>query len=167
MRRRELGIGLAVLALSLGLFAWRPEFLERVEYQLYDWRFRLRGAEPPSAPIAIVAIDAKSVDELGRWPWRRSLIARLVDRLSDLEVSVIGFDVVFSEPETPPEIEPLWSASFSARTVHRSCWFRSKRVAPASTSPPLTTCSYSTLGGTRRSRIKPPIAHTASDRIDP
>jgi adenylate cyclase len=107
VRRRELAIGLAVVLAVVGLFAWRPEFLERVEYQLYDWRFRLRGPEPPKAPIGIVAVDARSVDEFGRWPWRRSVMARLVDRLSDAGVSAIGFDIVFSEPETPPEIEPL------------------------------------------------------------
>ena len=107
MKRVELLVGFAVLAALVATFAWRPELVNRLEYQLYDWRFRLRGAQPPRGPVAIVAIDAKSVDELGRWPWRRSVMARLVDRLSDAGVSAIGFDIVFSEPETPPEIAPL------------------------------------------------------------
>lgn len=107
MRRIELAVGLALLAALVGLFAWRPELVERLEYQLHDWRFRLRGPEPARGPVAIVAIDAKSVDELGRWPWRRSVIARLVDRLSDAGATAVGFDVVFSEPETPPELGAL------------------------------------------------------------
>ncbi len=107
MKRVELLVGLAVLAAVIGTFAWNPGFVDRLEFQLYDWRFRVRGVEEPKAPVAIVAIDAKSVDELGRFPWRRSVMARLVHRLSDAGVKVIGFDVVFSEPETPPEIAPL------------------------------------------------------------
>lgn len=107
MKRVELLVGLAVLAAVIGTFAWNPGFVDRLEFQLYDWRFRVRGIEKPKAPVAIVAIDAKSVDELGRFPWRRSVMARLVRRLSDAGVEVIGFDVVFSEPETPPEIAPL------------------------------------------------------------
>jgi adenylate cyclase len=110
VRRVELLVGIAVLLGVLGLFAWRPQLVDRLEYQLHDWRFRIRGPQPTSNLVAIVAIDAKSVDELGRWPWRRSVIADLVERLADAGAAAVGFDVVFSEPETPPEVEPLREA---------------------------------------------------------
>jgi len=107
VKRVELAVGALVLLALVGLFAWRPELGERLEYQLHDWRFRLRGPAPPEGPVAIVAIDARSVDELGRWPWRRSLLARLIDRLTEAGATAIGLDIVFSEPETPPELDAL------------------------------------------------------------
>jgi adenylate cyclase len=96
-------VGLVVLAAMVGLFSARPWVLDRLELSLLDYRFRLRGEIAPQSPVALVAIDEKSVDRLGRWPWRRDVVARIIDRLVEAGVSVIGFDIVFSEPEIPPE----------------------------------------------------------------
>ncbi len=100
-------VGLLVLAIMVGLFAVRPVFLDRLELSLLDWRFRVRGAEPPGSTVAIVTIDAKSIDQLGRWPWRRSVIADLLDKLREAKTAAIGLDIVFSEPEVTPETEAL------------------------------------------------------------
>ncbi len=127
MKRLHWLVGAAVLAAVTGLFAWRPQLLERVEYQLHDWRFRVRGAEAPRAPVLIVAIDARSVDELGRWPWRRSVLAGVIDRLSEAGVAALGFDVVFSEPETPPEVAVLREAAADLTTSGGEA----RRVLPA------------------------------------
>jgi len=102
--------GLAALAVMLGLFAWKPEPLERLEQMLLDARFRVRGPVAPRMPIVIAAIDAKSVDEIGRWPWRRSVMADLIRKLDGAGAAPIGLDIVFSEPEEPPEVQPLREA---------------------------------------------------------
>lgn len=104
---RIVAAGLLVLAAMVLLFALRPWVLDRLELSLLDWRFRLRGATPTTGRVVLVTIDEKSVDELGRWPWRRSVMARLIDRLSDAGVAAIGLDIVFSEPEITPETETL------------------------------------------------------------
>ena len=103
--------GLLALALMLGLFAIRPWVLDRLELSLLDWRFRLRGVASTTDRVALVTIDQKSVDEFGRWPWRRSVMARLIDRLSDAGVAVIGMDILFSEPEVVPETATLLAYS--------------------------------------------------------
>jgi adenylate cyclase len=46
----------------------------------------------------IAAIDEKSLEAEGRWPWPRPRIAALIDALSADGAKVIGFDVLFSEP---------------------------------------------------------------------
>jgi adenylate cyclase len=102
--------GLAALAVMLGLFAWKPAPLERLEAILLDWRFLVRGPVQPALPIVIAAIDARSVDELGRWPWRRSVMAELIRKLDAVGAASIGLDIVFSEPEEPPEVQPLREA---------------------------------------------------------
>ena len=106
-RTRIVAAGLLVLAGMVGLFSVRPVVLDRLELFLLDWRFLLRGPVPTTGRIALVTIDEKSVDAIGRWPWRRSVMADLVDRLTESGVRAIGFDVVFSEPEIVPEAETL------------------------------------------------------------
>jgi adenylate cyclase len=49
--------------------------------------------------VAIAVIDEKSLNAEGRWPWPRSKLAALVDILSQDGARMIGFDIVFSEPD--------------------------------------------------------------------
>jgi len=49
--------------------------------------------------IIIVAIDDKSIAALGRWPWRRTLHAELLDRIYADRPKAIGLDILFTEPE--------------------------------------------------------------------
>ena len=51
-------------------------------------------------PVTIVAVDEGSLREIGQWPWPRTTMAELVTRVTDLGAAIIGFDVVFSEPDT-------------------------------------------------------------------
>ena len=96
---RVLGAGLSMTGVMLGVFALRPVVLEQLEWRLLDWRFQLRGEQVPESPVAIVGIDAKSVEELGRWPWPRDVMGDLIDRLGASGAIAIGLDVTFSEPE--------------------------------------------------------------------
>lgn len=85
----------------IALYYNQNSFLEAFEAKTYDLRFRdLRGAIPPSADIAIIAIDDKSIAELGRFPWTRSQYVRLLDQLSAAGAKVVLFDIFFSEHET-------------------------------------------------------------------
>ena len=96
---RVLGAGLSMTGVMLVVFALRPVVLEQLEWRLLDWRFQLRGEQVPESPVAIVGIDAKSVEELGRWPWPRDVMGDLIDRLGASGAVAIGLDVTFSEPE--------------------------------------------------------------------
>jgi adenylate cyclase len=87
---------------ALGLLAYLAgiPFLERVELETLDVRFRVRGPEPPESPVVLAAIDEASIDREGKWPWPRTKLARLVDRLTDAGAKVIAFDVGFLEPDS-------------------------------------------------------------------
>jgi adenylate cyclase len=76
-------------------------FIDRLEFITYDWRV-LAGLESRIDPrVIIVDIDEKSLAAEGRWPWSRDLMARLLTQLFDkYHVAVVGFDVVFAEPDT-------------------------------------------------------------------
>lgn len=94
--RISIMLAVVVSALYLSGFSF---LLDMMELKAYDLRFKSRGDMKPGDEVAIAVIDEKSLDVLGRWPWPRSVIAQLVDRLSEGGARVIGFDIVFSEPE--------------------------------------------------------------------
>ena len=62
-----------------------------------DSRFALLSRNA-SGEVAVIAIDSESLEKIGVWPWPRRLHAELVDRLNEIGVSEIAFDVDFSSP---------------------------------------------------------------------
>lgn len=73
--------------------------LDVIELNLLDFRFRARGAIKPLPTVVLAAIDERSLAVEGRWPWRRSTIAKLVDTLAQDGARAVCFDVQFSEPD--------------------------------------------------------------------
>lgn len=74
-------------------------FIDRLELATLDTRFRLRGTDHPDPRIVIVAIDQRSQELLGRWPFPRSVFARALNVLHEAGAKVAVFDVTFTEPE--------------------------------------------------------------------
>jgi len=66
-----------------------------------DLCFRMRRPPRASEAITHIDIDNRSISEIGRWPWPRTIHAELVDTLNDLGARLIVFDVEFSEPSRP------------------------------------------------------------------
>ena len=101
---------LAVLVGALLALGIEPMALERAELVLLDaiQRRNLRPYTP--APVRIVDIDDASLQRMGQWPWPRTRIAQLVDRLTAMGAAVIAFDVVFAEPDrtSPDQVAALW-----------------------------------------------------------
>ena len=83
----------------------RGEPLKRLEGLAYDLRLKSTLTMHPKReflPIIIVDIDEKSIKKIGRFPWSRSIMAKLHSELVNLNVSVIAYDVLFSESEENP-----------------------------------------------------------------
>lgn len=105
-RITALKIGI-LISLVFAFFKWvMPDIEDRIatiniiEKRFLDQMFILRGPRPVSNNIVIVDVDEKSIGELGRWPWNRSVMAEAVKRLSkDYNVKVILFDIIFAEPD--------------------------------------------------------------------
>ena len=84
--------------LSTNLWLRGVYYLHLTDVRAMDYRLLQRGPKPPGNEVVVVAIDDASIDQVGRWPWPRSVLAQLIDRLDAAEPAVIGFDIVFSEP---------------------------------------------------------------------
>src|ERR1700686_1341850 len=93
---------LVCLALLIGLAALRiadPAPIEELRVRTFD-SFQLIDPRVKTAkPVTIIDIDEKSLAKLGQWPWPRTRIADLVTSLTRLGAVVIGFDIVFAEPD--------------------------------------------------------------------
>lgn len=59
-----------------------------------------------SAPAVIIAVDEKSLAQLGQWPWPRTQVARLLDALAAHRPLAVGVDIIFAERDrlSPGEI---------------------------------------------------------------
>ena len=88
-------VAFALAIMHLGNFG----FFEILEQKTLDMRFLARGPIAPGPETVIAAIDEKSINKLGRFPWPRSVWGRVVDRLTEDGAKVIVFDVFFTEPE--------------------------------------------------------------------
>src|SRR3989339_988529 len=91
-----------IIAIGAGffvLFTWSLGWWQSLENKTLDYRFKIRGHVKPVSDIVIVTADEESIKALGRWPWTRSVHARLVDRLTKLGAKAIIFDILFTEPE--------------------------------------------------------------------
>lgn len=91
---------LIVIGVTLGvliLLALKPPITEFIELKFYDLKFLYRGPKAPSPQVVLVAIDDDSVQKVGRWPWSREIITRLLAKLKAAGPRAIGLDVIFAE----------------------------------------------------------------------
>jgi CHASE2 domain-containing sensor protein len=110
-RPRPLASAIAVLlAVGVPLALDSGGALTRTEGATVDTRFRLRAPAPPD-DVLVVAVDDVTFSDLGlRWPFPRSLHAKLADRLRKAGARRIVFDIQFTEETTAPEDLALYDA---------------------------------------------------------
>lgn len=80
----------------------------RVEDSLYLFQHLVKKEHKPHPDLVVVAVDEKSVNQLGRWPWDRKVIGELVKRME--QANLVVFDVIFSEPT---EEDPILAEAIS------------------------------------------------------
>ena len=121
-RRASLPGVIAVLLVAL-LALFPPPLLapalERMSFLLFD---NFQRAEPrpyEDAGVRVVDIDEETIRRLGQWPWPRTDIALLTDRLTEAGVAAIAYDIVLSEPDrtSPPRLAKRLALDPAARAT--------------------------------------------------
>jgi adenylate cyclase len=121
-----ISVAITLVALCLYYFTFFGEhptplfrFLQRVEFNSLDTRFRLRppGSTPPDPRIVIVEIDQKSQEVFGKWPFSRSHFATLLDALHDDGARVAAFDVTFDKPDRTADPVRALSSDLEVRKM--------------------------------------------------
>lgn len=69
---------------------------QNTEYKILD---TFRTQHSPHPEILIAAIDNKSIQEIGRWPWDRTVHADFINSLRNYNPRVVAYDVSFSEKQ--------------------------------------------------------------------
>lgn len=119
-------VSLYVTLLVMALFGYtvieEDNYLNLLDKKWVDFIQKSRTDAVYSDQIVIAAIDTKSIDQYGRWPWPREVIAKAVESLNEhYQVSTIGFDIVFSEADqTPLALARRYVEEFSKRELHQS-----------------------------------------------
>ncbi|HLA36131.1 MAG TPA: CHASE2 domain-containing protein, partial [Rhodocyclaceae bacterium] len=103
-------LGFLVLSILLGHSArvYQFPFINRLDAIIYDAKVQLTMQHTVDPRIAILDIDERSLAEQGRWPWGRDKLATLISTLFDrYGVRLVGFDVVFAEPDNSSGLKSL------------------------------------------------------------
>ena len=75
-----------------------PQVKEILRLKSFDLLFQSQEKEV-SQDIAIVTIDEKSMEVYGQWPWKRDVLAGVIEELRAAEVGVIVLPILFSEED--------------------------------------------------------------------
>ncbi|MFC1770220.1 CHASE2 domain-containing protein, partial [Nitrospirota bacterium] len=109
---------LAIVFTFVGLYYFHAGFLDSIETRTYDFRFKvMRGAIEHNPNIAIVAIDEKSIEEIGRWPWSREVYVPFLQNLQAAGTKALLMDAFFSEEQTPQIDQAFADAIYDSEIV--------------------------------------------------
>ena len=116
-------IPLAVLLAGVLLLCWSPGPLQVLRNTGFDGYQRVFPRARPALPLVqVVDIDDESLRRLGQWPWPRTRLAALVNRLKAAGARAIVFDSLFPEADrtAPAAMARAWQVPPAAAQVLRS-----------------------------------------------
>lgn len=90
-------VAIAAIALQWTQPAWRV--LWELEFLVKDRLTLWNASDQPENRLVVIDIDEANLSSIGPWPWKRSVLADLVENLvSDYGVRGVGLDIVFPAP---------------------------------------------------------------------
>ena len=94
-----------ILAAAVAIRFIDPFFIQALRLIAFDGYQRLSPAVyDENLPVRIVDIDEASLAKIGQWPWPRTVLAELVQKLAEREAAAVAFDFLFAEADrTSPE----------------------------------------------------------------
>ncbi len=99
-------LGLFLASIILIAMIWSSSPLNKAELAICDTLSQLRQRDTPS-PVVIVEIDARSIRELGPWPWPRSYMAEAIRKISTAKAKAIGLHMLYPAEEINPALKQI------------------------------------------------------------
>jgi adenylate cyclase len=110
--KKKLPLIISIFVLSLAIFIKISDIslVEQLQLKVFDTFQIKHPRQYTEQPIKIIDIDDESLEKLGQWPWPRSILAEIIDRLNNNGAAAIAMDIVFAEEDrtSPKHILPLW-----------------------------------------------------------
>ncbi|WP_373000602.1 CHASE2 domain-containing protein [Sulfurimonas sp.] len=125
---RTLKKRIVFLYLLLGIFiivnhyaAYKSDITKSFDYIVYDITTNLlkgHDYKDRESNVVVVDIDEKSLNTLGQWPWPRIVVAKLIDKINNMNPSTIAIDIIFPEKDrtSPIEISSFYKDFFNIDT---------------------------------------------------
>ena len=99
-----------IISGALAVWLMNPIPLQNLRLAQFDQFQRWHPRPPMPFKVQVVDIDEASLKAYGQWPWSRTRLAELVQRLHAAGAAVIAFDVLMVEPDrtSPKAMAALW-----------------------------------------------------------
>jgi len=97
--KKDWFLGLIIVFVFAGLYP--TGMTQGIERWAYDLGLNASSAEA-NTKIAVLAIDEKSLETVGRWPWSRHIHADAINKLTAAGAKVVGHTAFFFEPQEDP-----------------------------------------------------------------
>ena len=99
MHRTIVLIGLVLILLFSGIRLADPAPVKSLRLAYFDYLQQSHPRDWQDLPVRVVDLDEASLAKHGQWPWPRTTLADLTNRLRDYGAVVVAFDTLFSEPD--------------------------------------------------------------------
>lgn len=90
------------------ILLWGYSSKHNIDLYFYNIFIQYTAKSNWNEELNIINITDQDLQEYGRWPWDRSLLAEFIDKVNEQQPSVIALDILFSE--SSPQDEQLISA---------------------------------------------------------
>lgn len=95
-------LGLLLVVTSLTVYVVDPYPVEFLRLKIFDFYQSSKPREIPAPerkPVTIIDLDEESLNQIGQWPWPRTVVARMVNNLMQMGAVLVAFDIVFPEAD--------------------------------------------------------------------
>jgi adenylate cyclase len=96
---RIIAFTLGISFIVIGTYILFPQYHTPFENKVKDLFFTYRGTVDPKNPIYIIDIDEQSLEHFGQYPWERTILAEVLQKLTEAGIAVVGLDVMFPEED--------------------------------------------------------------------
>jgi len=89
-----------LLALFVAVGVSNPFFVQSIRLLAFDGLQKLAPrAYDIRQPVRVVDIDDKSLEKLGQWPWPRTVMGSLIQKIGEAGAASITTDIMYAEPD--------------------------------------------------------------------
>jgi adenylate cyclase len=101
---------LSAVFAALALWLLDPVLMRNLRLAQFDQFQRWQPRAATKTKVRVVDIDEASLKAYGQWPWPRTRIAELVQRLQASGAAVVALDMLLAEPDrtSPKAMAQLW-----------------------------------------------------------
>ena len=101
---------LVVLGGMTGVRVSGLSWVEGIQHRAFDAFQNIEPRPYVDAGVRVVDVDEESLTRIGQWPWPRTQVAELIQRLNERGAAVVAFDAMFPEPDrtSPRRVAAQW-----------------------------------------------------------